>query len=119
MTLSRGDLAALDARDPLARHRDAFALPPGVIYLDGNSLGPLPRATAARLGKVVEKEWGEGLIGSWNTAGWMDAPARVGDKIARLIGAGPGEVVVADSTSINLFKVLAGALGLAPGRRVI
>src|SRR5437762_12382195 len=108
MSLTRESCLALDAADPLRGFRDRFHLPPGVIYLDGNSLGPLPRGTAARLGEVVEKEWGEGLIGSWNTAGWMGAPARVGDKIARLIGAGPGEVVVADSTSINLFKVLAG-----------
>ena len=99
--------------------RELFVLPPGVVYLDGNSLGPLPKATAAAVAHVVEREWGEGLIRSWNAAGWIDAPAKVGDKIARLIGAGPGEVIVADSTSVNLFKVLASALDLAPGRRVI
>jgi len=90
-----------------------------VIYLDGNSLGPLPRRAASRIAEVVEREWGEGLITSWNRAGWIDLPTRVGDKIARLIGARPGEVIVADSTSVNLFKVLAGALALVPGRRVV
>lgn len=117
--LTREDLAARDAADPLARHRDAFALPAGVIYLDGNSLGALPRATPARLAHVIEGEWGRDLIKSWNTAGWIDLPRQVGDKIARLIGARPGEVMVADSTSINLFKLLAAALRLAPDRRVI
>src|SRR5262245_4069103 len=97
--VTRDELAALDAADPLARHRDAFALPHDVIYLDGNSLGPLPRLTARRLAAVAEREWGDGLIRSWNAAGWIDLPVVVGDKIARLIGAGPGEVVVADSTS--------------------
>lgn len=119
MTLSRADLAARDGDDPCGRHRDAFVLPDGVIYLDGNSLGPLPRSTAARLARVVEREWGEGLIRSWNAAGWIDLPRTVGDKIARLIGARPGEVIVTDSTSTDLFKVLAGALALRPGRRVI
>jgi kynureninase len=119
VTLSRADLAALDAGDPLARHRDAFALPPDVIYLDGNSLGPLPKAVPARLAAVAEGEWGQGLIRSWNAAAWIDLPGRIGDKIARLIGARTGEVIVADSTSINLFKVLAGALALNPGRHVV
>jgi len=119
VTLSRADLAMLDRADPLAAVREKFVLPRGVVYLDGNSLGPLPKATAASVGRVVEREWGEGLIRSWNAAGWIDAPARVGDKIARLIGARPGEVIVADSTSVNLFKVLASALDLARGRRVI
>jgi kynureninase len=117
--ITRDDLAARDAADPLARHRDAFALPDGVIYLDGNSLGPLPRATAARLDAVVRREWGEDLIGSWNRHDWIAMPQRVGAKIARIIGAGPDEVIVADSTSVNLFKLLAGALRLRPGRRVI
>ena len=108
-----------DGQDPLAAWRAAFRLPDGVIYLDGNSLGPLPADLPARLGRVVEQEWGAGLIRSWNDAGWIDAPARVGNKIAPLIGAGPGEVIAADSTSVNLFKLLAGALRLRPGRRVI
>ncbi len=110
---------ALDAADPLARHREAFDLPIGLIYLDGNSLGPLPHAAASRLEAVVRTEWGQGLITSWNAAGWIEAPRRVGSKIARLIGADPGDVIVADSTSVNLYKLAAGALSLRPGRRTI
>jgi len=117
--LSREHLAALDAADPLAAFRDAFYLPDGIIYLDGNSLGALPRTTPDRVAEVVQREWGEGLIRSWNAAGWIDLPRRIGDKIARLIGAAPGEVVVADSTSVNLFKALAAAVKLNPTRRVI
>jgi kynureninase len=113
------DPAALDEADPLAPFRDRFDLPDGVIYLDGNSLGALPKATAARVIRVVEEEWGGDLIRSWTRHGWIDLPLRLGDKIARLIGAAPGEVAVADSTSVNLFKLLAGALRLRPGRRVI
>ena len=120
---TREDALALDAADPLAALRGQFSLPEGLIYLDGNSLGVLPRSTAARVQQVVTQEWGTGLIGSWNGAGWMTLPQRVGDKIARLVGAGPGELVVADSTSINLYKVLSAALGRAatdfPNRRVI
>lgn len=110
---TRQDCLALDAQDPLANLREQFALPEGVIYLDGNSLGVLPRSTAARVQQVVQQEWGEGLIRSWNTAGWIDLPQRVGNKIARLVGAGGGELVVADSTSVNLFKVLSAALRIA------
>src|SRR5688572_19963966 len=117
--MDRAYAESLDAADPLARHREAFVLPDGVIYLDGNSLGALPRATAGRVAHVIEHEWGRGLIRSWNTAGWMDWPLRVGAKIARVIGAHPGEVVVTDSTSVNLFKLLAGALARDPARRVI
>ena len=91
-------LEALDAADPLARFRDAFALPEGVIYLAGNSLGPPPRAAAARMAEVVEAEWGGDLVTAWTRRGWIEAPARVGAKIAPLIGARPGEVIVADST---------------------
>ena len=112
--MTRDEAQALDAADPLAPLRDLFDLPPGVIYLDGNSLGPLPRATPARLTQAITEEWGRGLIGSWNSAGWMDMPRRVGDLIAPLIGAAPGQVVVADSTSVNLHKLLAAALRLAP-----
>jgi len=90
-----------------------------VINLDGNSLGALPRSTAARVSRVIEKEWGEDLITSWNRHDWIEMPQRVGDKIARLVGAGAGEVVVTESTSINLFKVLAVALKMRPGRRAI
>jgi kynureninase len=114
--MTREDCVALDAADPLAAHRNAFALPDGVIYLDGNSLGALPRATPARVREVVEREWGEGLIRAWNAARWIEAPRRVGAKIARLIGAQPHEVICADSTSINVFKTLAAALKLQAAR---
>jgi kynureninase len=117
--MNREDAEALDAADPLARFRDAFDLPPGLIYLDGNSLGPLPRAAAERVDRAVRQEWGQGLITSWNAAGWIEAPQRLGGKVARLIGAKPAEVVVADSTSVNLFKLAAGALSLRPGRKTI
>ena len=93
--------------------REQFSLPPGLIYLDGNSLGALPKTTAARVAQVVTEEWGRGLINSWNQAGWFDMPQRLGDRIATLIGAGPGEVVATDSTSINLYKVLSAALLIA------
>lgn len=117
--MDRSHAETLDAVDPLARFRDAFDLPAGVIYLDGNSLGPLPRATATRVDAAVRGEWGQGLITSWNAAGWIEAPQRAGAKIARLIGARANEVAVADSTSVNLFKLAAGALSLRPGRRTI
>lgn len=111
----------LDLQDPLRALREQFSLPSGVIYLDGNSLGALPKSTAARVAQVVTQEWGQGLIGSWNEAGWFDLPQRLGDRIAPLIGAAAGEVVVTDSTSINLFKVLSAALQSAksadPARR--
>jgi len=117
------DCRARDAADPLAPLRDLFVLPEGVIYLDGNSLGPLPKATPGRVAQAVEREWGEGLIRSWNTAGWFELPRRVGDRIAGWIGARPGEVVATDTTSINLYKVLSAALRIAaadaPGRRVV
>jgi kynureninase len=120
---TRQDCLALDAADPLAPLREHFDLPEGLIYLDGNSLGVLPRATPARVQQVVREEWGRDLIQSWNTAGWIDLPQRVGDKIARLIGAGAGEVVAADSTSVNLYKVLMAASHITrqdqPARRVI
>ena len=117
--MDRDYAESLDAADPLARFRGAFALPEGVIYLDGNSLGPLPKATAPRLAEVAEREWGQGLITSWNAAGWIGAPERAGAKLARLIGARPHEVVVADSTSVNLFKLAAGALSLRPDRKTL
>ena len=121
--MNRDDALALDAADPLAPLRDQFALPPGVIYLDGNSLGVLPKATAARLAQVVTEEWGQGLIRSWNAAGWMTLAQRIGDKIGALVGVGAGELVVADSTSVNLYKVLSAALNItsadSPQRRVI
>ena len=107
---TRQDCLALDAADPLAPLKDQFSLPAGTLYLDGNSLGAMPKATAARVQQVIAEEWGRDLIKSWNTAGWMDLPSRIGDKIGRLIGAKPGETIVADSTSLNLYKVLSAAL---------
>ncbi len=111
--------ADFDAADPLAGFRDRFTLPEGVIYLDGNSLGALPKATSAALARVVEQEWGEGLIRSWNSAGWFDMATRIGAKIAPLIGAAPHEVIACDSTSVNLFKLIAAALQMRPGRKVV
>ena len=110
---------ALDQADPLGPFRRRFVLPSDVIYLDGNSLGALPAATAPRLEEVVRKEWGDGLIRSWNSHDWVGASKRVGDKIGALIGAGPGEVVVADSTSVNIFKLLMAGLAARPDRNVI
>jgi kynureninase len=118
VSLTRAACQALDAADPLAKWRERFALPEGVIYLDGNSLGPLPEATAGVLDDVVRRQWGQDLITSWNRHGWVDLPERLGAKIARLIGATAHEVIVADSTSVNLFKLIAAALALRPGRRV-
>lgn len=116
---SESDIATLDREDPLARYRGQFELPDGVIYLDGNSLGPLTTAARLRVTKTVATEWGVGLIRSWNTHDWIDLPAVIGAKIAPLVGAAPGTVTVADSTSVNLFKLLAVALQLRPERRVI
>ncbi|OYU70558.1 MAG: kynureninase [Alphaproteobacteria bacterium PA2] len=117
--VSREDCVALDLADPLRDRRYLFDLPQGVIYLDGNSLGALPKAVPGRLAQVVAEEWGRDLIRSWNTAGWIDLPARVGARIAPLIGAGADEVIACDSTSVNLFKLAAGALALRPERKVI
>jgi len=113
------DVRALDAADPLRGFRDRFDLPDGVIYLDGNSLGARPKTAAARMADVVEREWGQDLIRSWNTNHWMDMPRRLGGKVAPLIGAKPEEVVVADSTSINIFKALSACIQLQPERSVI
>lgn len=113
---SRDECVAMDRSDPLRSFRDEFALPGGVVYLDGNSLGARPRTAAARAAQLVSEEWGDGLIRSWNTAGWFGLPQRLGDKLAPLIGAGPGEVVITDTTSINLFKVLATALRVQAAR---
>ena len=113
MTQTLQDCRALDVQDPLRPLREQFILPEGVIYLDGNSLGPLPKATAGRVNEAMTQEWGQGLIRAWNSAGWIDAPQRVGDKIAQLVGAKPGELVATDSTSINLYKVLSAALNIA------
>ena len=112
-----------DALDPLRHLRDLFSLPDGVVYLDGNSLGPLPRTAAARVAHALTQEWGVGLIRSWNSAGWFDMPQRLGDKIATLVGASKGSVVATDTTSINLYKVLGTALTIAaqdhPRRKLV
>lgn len=99
--------------------RASFHIPEGVIYLDGNSLGPLPKTAAARVAQVVEQEWGEHLIKGWNDCGWMAAPSKMGDRIARLIGAEPGHVVIGDTLSIKVFQALASALQMRPDRKVI
>ena len=124
--MTRNDCVARDSADPLAPLRSQFDLAgadaQGVIYLDGNSLGALPAATADRVKAVVESEWGVGLVRSWNAAGWIDLGQRIADKIATLIGAAPSEVVVADSTSVNLYKVLSAALAIQktrPARAVV
>jgi kynureninase len=117
--LTRAAAESLDATDELADLREAFFLPPGVVYLDGNSLGALPKRAVERLRDVVEREWGRDLIRSWNANGWIDLPARVAGLLAPLIGASADEVAVADSTSVNVFKLLAGGLRLRPGRPVV
>jgi kynureninase len=116
--MTRDEARALDARDPLRRLRGRFFIPEDIIYLDGNSLGVLPKATVERQQAVVTSEWGTSLVRSWNAHGWIEAPQRVGGKIAPLIGAQPQEVIVTDSTSVNLFKLLAAAAKLSD-RRVI
>ena len=122
MISTRTECLERDAADPLGALREQFDLPAGVIYLDGNSLGARPKAALTRAGHVIAHEWGKDLITSWNTAGWFDLPKRLGDRLAPLVGARPGEVVVTDTTSVNLFKALAGALALQhdqPARKVI
>jgi kynureninase len=116
---SRADAKAMDARDPLAGARDLFHIPQGLLYLDGNSLGVLPRGTANRVFDTVRAQWGEDLIAGWTKHGWMDLPHRIGDKIATLVGAGPGTVVACDTTSLNLYKLLAAALAERPDRRSV
>jgi kynureninase len=117
VTITLDTVRALDAADPLRRFRDRFHLPEGLVYLDGNSLGAMPKSAAGRVRETVEAEWADELIRSWNTRGWIEAPQRVGAKIAGLIGAGPNEVIVADSTSVNLYKLIVAAAALAPERR--
>lgn len=122
-TLDRAACEARDRTDPLADFRKDFLLPPETIYLDGNSLGPRPVGAAERAQKVIADEWGTDLIGSWNSAGWWDLPATLGEKVAGIIGGGSGTTVVTDTTSINLFKAASAALRMqavdAPDRRVI
>ena len=116
---SRSDALALDARDPLAALRARFDLPPGGLYLDGNSLGALPCDTAPTVDDLIRRQWGRDLIASWNRHDWIGAPARLGDLVAPLIGAARGEVIVCDSVSVNLFKLIAAALAARPGRTTI
>ena len=122
-TTTLAECQALDQIDPLRSLRDLFQIPEGVIYLDGNSLGVLPKATLASVATAVTQEWGQDLIRSWNSAGWFQKPLQVGNKIAKLIGAKDDEVVAADSTTINLFKVLSAALSIAhsdhPEKKII
>ena len=117
MTLD--EARALDLTDPLHEARERFILPDGVIYLDGNSLGALPKATSPHLFDVVERQWGEDLITSWNKHGWIDWPQRIAAKLAPIVGARPSELLIADSTSVCLFKLLASAIAARPGRRTI
>ena len=117
--MKRSDCEARDAQDPLAHKRAAFAIPQGMIYLDGNSLGVLPVNVPARVAEVATKQWGETLIKSWNEHGWFHLPQKIGDRIARLIGAPAGSVIAGDTISVNLFKLLGAAAKLNPGRRVI
>jgi len=116
---THSDMERLDREDPLASFRDEFFLPEGIVYLNGNSLGAMPHKAVQRARQVVEKEWATGLIGSMNEAGWFELPVSLGRKIAPLVGANPIEVVVTDSTGINLYKVLSAALQIQPERRVI
>lgn len=110
-------IRALDRADPLADMQAAFQLPQGVIYLDGNSLGALPKAAPERVRQIVEDEWGQGLISSWGRANWYRKPVELGDRVGALVGAAPGQTVVTDSISVNLFKLVCAALGMRPGRR--
>ncbi|MFY3682625.1 kynureninase [Achromobacter xylosoxidans] len=120
---TRESCVAADRQDPLAPLKARFDLPPGVLYMDGNSLGVMPRAAAARAAEVITQDWGTGLIRSWNTAGWFELPSRLGDKLAGLLGAKEGELVITDTTSLNIFKALAASLRIQqkrqPERRVI
>ncbi|WP_394191765.1 kynureninase [Pseudoalteromonas atlantica] len=113
------DIIALDKADPLAHKRAEFALPVNTVYLDGNSLGALPKVVKSRVAEVVTQQWGEHLIRSWNDHHWIDLPTQVGEKIAPIIGAAPGQVVCCDSISINLFKLLSSALSLNSERNVV
>ena len=115
---SRAEFLRLDAEDPLAPVREQFDLPAHLIYLDGNSLGAMPREARNRLSEATS-QWAHGLISSWNDAGWAEAPTRVGDKIGRLLGAHPSEVVMGDNTSVNLYKALNAALSLHRGGAIL
>ena len=109
-------LQGLDATDPLAHFRDFFALPEDLIYLDGNSLGALPKQTPAHLQNVINKQWGQELIRSWNSHQWLQKPVQLGDRLGKLVGAAQGQNLVCDSTSVNIFKLAAAAIRLRPQR---
>ena len=113
------EVKQLDKNDPLASKRAEFALPPNTLYLDGNSLGALPKSSAKRIKEVVSQQWGNDLISSWNKHHWIDLPIQTGEKIAPLIGAKSGQVIVCDSISVNLFKLLTAALNIQTGRNVV
>ncbi|MEH6551622.1 MAG: kynureninase [Pseudomonadales bacterium] len=119
VAISRQACEQLDRDDSLAQLRDEFSIPEGMIYLDGNSLGAKPRKALAKATEIIEKQWGEGLIKSWNDAAWFELPYSLGNKVAKFIGADDGEVVVTDSTGINVYKTLAAAISMRPDRRVI
>src|ERR1700683_526985 len=116
---SREACVARDSIDPLRGFRDRFVISEGIIYLDGNSLGPMPRIAPGLLNRTIEQEWGHDLIRSWNSAGWFDMPVRLRNRVGALIGAAPGQTLVCDTTSINLYKAIQAAIGLRPGRDVI
>jgi len=117
--LDRNSCAALDAADPIAAFRERFLDDGATIYLDGNSMGRLPKAALSRLQEMAEHEWGTILVRGWTESGWMDSPLRTGDRIGELIGAAPGEVIIADSTSVNLYKLVTAVLRARPQRRVV
>jgi len=117
MTLDKA--RQLDSADPLAFTRERFRLPDGVIYLDGNSLGAMPKATPAALTRTIEDQWANDLIASWNKHGWIDWPTRIAARLAPIVGARPSELLIADSTSVCLFKLLAAASKARPGRKTI
>jgi kynureninase len=116
---SREACVARDSVEPLCGFRDRFIIPKGIIYLDGNSLGPMPRAASGIVNRTIEQEWGQDLIRSWNSAGWFDMPVHLGDRVGALIGAAPGQTLVCDTTSINLYKAIHAAIGLRPDRDVV
>src|ERR1043165_2948821 len=117
--MTRDEAENLDTADPLAFARARFKLPDGLVYLDGNSLGALPAAAPAALAETAERQWGEDLIASWNKHGWIDWPTRIAAKLAPIVGAKPSELLIADSTPVCLFKLLAAAVGARPGRNTI
>ena len=116
---SREAARALDEADPLAGYRSRYVLPEGMIYLDGNSLGPMAKSVPDAMRQAVEVEWGEGLISSWNDAGWWNLPVTLGEKVAPLVGAASGQIVVSDSTSVNLYKAVQAGLAMRPDRSVL